>query len=245
MQTCSAIHTSPPLAVSYSLRRCLYFFLIIKSTIQYNGNMAAAFSDEEFERLCDGAPLAVFARWFADAKKSEPTNPEAVTLATATAAQPQARTVLLKAFGEDGFIFYTNRDSRKGQALRATPAAAMLFYWKSLSRQVAIEGAVRELSAEQTQAYFNTRPLGSRIAACASQQSRPLAALADFRAAVARLSQQYNDANPPPCPPAWRGFALHPNRMEFWCEGAMRQHQRAVFCKDANDQWTRGQLLYP
>ena len=188
-------------------------------------------------------PLELFAQWFGEARRAEKINPEAMTLATVAAdGTPQARTVLLKEFSEAGFVFYTNCESRKGTALRQTPRAALLFYWRELGRQISMEGAVQQMSAEETRPYFESRPRDSRIGALASAQSRPLAALADFRAAVAAAEAQHTGQEPP-LPPYWRGFRLSPQRFEFWQEGEFRLHRRIAFLP-AGAGW-RGELLQP
>lgn len=213
----------------------------------------AGMTDLEFEALRAARPMRVFEDWLAAGRQTEKINPESLTLATVGQdGMPQARTVLLKGVSDAGLVFYTNRESRKGEALRRTAKAAMLFYWRALARQVSIEGAVRELSAAQTQPYFDSRPLGSRIGAVVSQQSRPLESLAAFRAAVADCEKQRAGA-PPALPPYWRGFVLRPRRIEFWSEGEFRRHRRMVFTRadDAADDdlpgggWSAGQLLYP
>ena len=201
--------------------------------------------DREFERLVRRQPLAVFAEWFALARESEAVNPEAAALATADAAgRPQVRTVLLKQFSaEDGFVFFTNNQSRKAQAIAANPRAAMLFYWRALGRQASLEGPVAEIPRAQTEAYFRTRPRDSQIGAWASRQSRPLRAVADLRDAVAAREKEFAGKTPP-APPHWSGFRLRPARMEFWREGAFRLHRRVAFCADESGKW-RAELLQP
>lgn len=187
-------------------------------------------------------PFLLFAAWFAEAQASEPVDTNAMTLATVDAGgQPSARMVLLKDYDERGFVFYTNLESRKGQALTANPVAALLFYWKSLGRQVRIEGPVERLSAAESDEYYNSRPHGSRIGAHASAQSRPLESRTALKAKVAALQAQYPEGSPPPRPAYWAGTRVVPARIEFWHEGLYRLHSRVVYTR-AGDGWTREML---
>jgi pyridoxamine 5'-phosphate oxidase len=188
-------------------------------------------------------PIALFDAWFSEAKRSEPNDPEAVSVATATpGGLPSVRMVLLKGHGPEGFTFYTNADSRKGEELAANPNAALLFHWKSLRRQVRIEGPVEEVSAEEADAYFATRGRDSQIGAWASDQSRPLASRAEFLARCAKVAARYL-VGPVPRPPRWTGFRVKPERIEFWSDQPHRLHERRLFTRTA-DGWTEG-LLYP
>lgn len=190
-------------------------------------------------------PVALFADWFNEARASEPNDPDAVALATATAAgAPSVRMVLLKHFDTEGFVFYTNGQSRKGDELHANPQAAMLFHWKSLRRQVRIEGTVREVDPDMADAYFASRSRDSQIGAYASDQSRPMASRAEFVARIARATAQHL-VGKVPRPPHWTGFRLAPQRIEFWMDRPFRLHDRRLFSRDpAGGGWT-SELLYP
>ena len=201
--------------------------------------------DREFENLVARHPADIFAEWFALARQTEKINPEAASLATAAKdGKPQLRTVLLKRFAPDSFVFFTNNQSRKAKALAENPSAAMLFYWRGLGRQAALEGPVSELPREETGAYFKTRPRDSQIGAWASEQSRPLESFSELQSAVADREKEFAEARDIPLPPHWSGFRIAPTRMEFWREGAFRLHRRIVFCKGEGGEW-RAQLLQP
>ncbi|MEO6152888.1 MAG: pyridoxamine 5'-phosphate oxidase [Croceibacterium sp.] len=190
-----------------------------------------------------GDPLALFDAWFAEARASEPNDPNAMALATETlAGAPSMRMVLLKGHGRDGFVFYTNADSRKGDEIRANARAALLFHWKSLERQVRIEGPLSEVSAAMADAYFASRHPDSRLGSAASDQSRPLADRATYLARVAELRERY-PAGDVPRPPHWTGFCLAPERIEFWISRPHRLHERRLFVR-SGERWTSG-LLYP
>jgi pyridoxamine 5'-phosphate oxidase len=190
------------------------------------------------------APLALFGEWFAAAQASEPNDPEAFALATATPdGAPSLRMVLLKDWGPDGFVFYTNGHSRKGAELHANPQAAMLFHWKSLRRQIRIEGTVSEVSPEQADAYFASRSRDSQIGAHASDQSAPLGSRGEFLAKIAKTAARYL-VGPVPRPPHWTGFRLAPTAIEFWLDRPFRLHERRRFVRGADGSWTSS-LLYP
>lgn len=197
----------------------------------------------DFTQVCD--PFALFATWLAEATNSEINDPNAMTLATVDAhGLPDARMVLLKGHDRQGFVFYTNLQSRKGEELAASLRAALLFHWKSQRRQVRVRGGVEPVSAQEADAYFSSRPRISRIGAWASQQSRPLASRAVLEAAVAHFEQTY-PGEPVPRPPYWSGFRVVPQEIEFWQDGAFRLHDRIVFTRgDPGADWQR-QRLFP
>ena len=188
-------------------------------------------------------PFALFESWFADAWASEPNDPDAMALATVGAdGRPSSRMVLLKGHGPDGFVFYTNLDSRKGEELAAKPVAALLFHWKSLRRQVRIEGTVSAVSDGEADSYFASRGRDSRIGAWASDQSRPLESRDLFEARVDDVRDRF-EGEDVPRPPRWSGYRVTPDRIEFWQDRAHRLHERRLFIRDGDD-WDEG-LLYP
>lgn len=188
-------------------------------------------------------PFALFDAWLAEAVASEPNDPNAMALATADAAgRPSCRMVLLKGHGPDGFVFYTNREGRKASDLAANPHAALLFHWKSLRRQVRIEGAVELVSDAESDAYFASRSRDSQLGAWASDQSRPLADRATFEGRFAEMQAQFGDDDVPR-PPHWGGYRVVPESIEFWQDRTHRLHERRVFTRSAGG-WTEG-LLYP
>ena len=188
----------------------------------------------------DPDPLRQFAAWFAQAADAVAAS-EAVVLATATAAgAPSARMVLLKGFDQRGFVFYTNYFSRKGQEIAQNPRAAMLFHWPPLGRQVRIEGVVHRIDAAESDAYFRTRPPGSRLSAAASPQSRPVASRDVLEAAVAQLASRHPDGDVPR-PDEWGGLRLVASRFEFWQHGDDRLHDRFRYRREG-DIWTVDRL---
>ena len=188
-------------------------------------------------------PFQLFAEWFAEARQSEPNDPDAMALATATPdGRPSVRMVLLKGHGPDGFIFYTNLDSRKGAELEANQRAALLFHWKSLRRQIRIEGPVDSVSDEAADAYFASRSRDSQLGAWASYQSRPLDERATFERRYEDMTRRF-EGEPVPRPTRWSGFRVNPDSFEFWSDRAHRLHERRVFTPDAQG-WREG-LLYP
>ncbi|HUC19459.1 MAG TPA: pyridoxamine 5'-phosphate oxidase [Acetobacteraceae bacterium] len=195
------------------------------------------------EHVANEVPFGLFGEWFAAAEAAEPDNPNAMTLATATTdGAPSARIVLLKGWDEHGFVFYTNFESRKGMELAANPGAALLFYWKSLSRQIRIEGSTAAVTEAEADEYYGSRPRLSRIGAWASDQSRPLASRAALEARVASFEARY-PGEVVPRPPFWSGFRLMPARFEFWQERPFRLHERRIFVR-AGTGWQTG-MLYP
>jgi pyridoxamine 5'-phosphate oxidase len=190
----------------------------------------------------NASPLDLFHAWFAEAKQSEINDPNAMALATCTpAGVPSVRIVLMKVFDAEGLVFYSNRDSRKGGELTANPQAAVVFHWKSLQRQIRIEGSVAEISAAEADAYFKSRYRISQIGAWASHQSRPLDSRATLETRTAAYEAEY--PGEVPRPPYWTGFRLTPRSIEFWQERPHRLHDRVVFTEQGGI-WAK-QRLYP
>ncbi len=188
-------------------------------------------------------PIKLFDEWFAEARKAELNDPEAMALATAdSAGQPSVRMVLLKDHGPDGFIFYTNEQSAKGEQLAHNPRAGLLFHWKSLRRQVRIEGTVERVADADADAYFASRARDSQLGAWASNQSRPLDSRATFEQRFEQMKSQF-DGQEIPRPPHWHGYRVTPERIEFWSDRPHRLHERRLFVL-ADDGWSEG-LLYP
>lgn len=188
-------------------------------------------------------PFALFHRWFAEAVDIEqhPVEPNAMTLATVDAdGRPHCRVLLLKALDERGFTFFTNYDSAKGVELAARPFAAMTFFWPSLERQVRIEGRVEKVSAAESDAYFQVRPLGSRLGAWASPQSRVIAGRDELEQMLAETERRFMDTAPH-CPEHWGGYRLLPERMEFWQGRASRLHDRLNY-RLVDGGWQRERL---
>ncbi len=189
-------------------------------------------------------PILLFSAWLAEATALEPNDPEAMALATATPdGRPSVRMVLLKDHSPDGFTFYTNLESRKGGELVAQPDVALLFHWKSLRRQVRIEGPARPVAPEIADAYFATRARDSQIGAWASDQSRPLIDTATFEARFAAVTARFAGREVPR-PPHWSGFRVVPRRIEYWQDRAYRLHERRLFTRDAGGDWIEG-MLFP
>ena len=202
---------------------------------------------EDLPKIPVADPFALFEQWFAEAQEAEPNDPNAMALATSTpAGAPSVRMVLLKGHGPDGFVFYTNAQSRKGGEILANPQAALLFHWKSLRRQIRIEGALTEVTSEEADAYFHSRPFVSQLGSAASDQSRPLDDRETYIARVKLLEERFAGGDVPR-PPHWTGFRLAPERMEFWLAERNRLHERREFVRDAsngNGGWS-STLLYP
>ena len=193
-------------------------------------------------------PIAIFEAWMAEATASEPNDPNAVCLATATAeGRPSARMVLLKGVDHDrpggGFVFYTNLESRKGGELLGNPFAALCFHWKTLQRSVRVEGAVERVSDAEADAYYASRARGSRIGAWASKQSRPLEGRFALEKAVAEYTMKFG-VSEIPRPAFWSGFRVLPKRIEFWRDREYRLHERRLFTPDGQGGWREG-LLFP
>jgi pyridoxamine 5'-phosphate oxidase len=189
-------------------------------------------------------PLALFDAWFAEARASEPNDPEAMALATADGTgRPALRMVLLKGHGPAGFVFYTNEGSAKGRQLAANPAAALLFHWKSLRRQVRVTGPVERVSDAESDAYFASRGRQSQLGAWASDQSRPLASRDLFLGRVEDADARFADSAVPR-PPHWGGYRVVPDSIEFWQDRAGRLHERRLFTARPDGGWNEG-LLYP
>ena len=188
-------------------------------------------------------PHALFEDWFAEARRSEPNDPNAVAVASVGAdGMPSVRMVLLKGHDDRGFVFYTNCESRKGGELLANPKAGLLFHWKSLRRQVRVEGPVSVVSDAEADAYFATRGRDSRLGAWASDQSRPLDSRATFEARFADMAARFEGGDVPR-PPHWSGFRVQAERIEFWRDRPHRLHERRLFTR-SDGGWSEG-LLYP
>jgi pyridoxamine 5'-phosphate oxidase len=198
--------------------------------------------------IAEDEPFAPFARWFELAAKSEPLA-ETMTLATAASdGSPSLRAVLLKGADEHGFVFYTNLESRKAGELIANPRAALCFHWKSLARQVRVEGTAALVADDEADAYFATRARDSQIGAWASDQSRPLASHDELEQRFLRFSRQYTEQPIVPRPETWSGFRISPQRIEFWQERPFRLHDRVLFVREgprSESKTWRKERLFP
>ena len=187
-------------------------------------------------------PIQQFTRWFDEALQSRLLDVNAMTLATATpAGEPSARIVLLKGADENGFVFYTNYESRKGRDLAANPRACLLLFWAELERQVRVTGSVHRTSIEESDAYFHARPFESQIGAAISPQSRPVRDRAELEVPYAELLDKYQ-GQIVPRPANWGGYRLTPDAIEFWQGRKSRVHDRLLYTRGADGAWTRGRL---
>jgi len=188
-------------------------------------------------------PFAWFRRWMADAEASEPADPNAMTVVTVgSGGRPSARTILLKGVDPRGFVFYTNTHSRKGQELSVNPLISLLFYWKSLGRQIRVEGTVEPVTDAEADAYYATRARVSRLGAWASDQSRPLSERAELERRLKHFDAKYPGEDIPR-PPHWSGYRVLPDRFEFWRDMPYRLHDRTIFEHTPSGGWTRGKLF--
>ncbi len=189
-------------------------------------------------------PYELFKSWLEDAKISEPNDPNAMCLATAdSGGHPSNRMVLLNGLDERGFVFYTNAESRKGSDIAQNPFAALCFHWKSLRKQVRIEGSIETTSDTESDAYYNSRPRLSRIGSWASQQSRELPEFANLQDAVKFYEDKFKGQDDIPRPPYWKGFRVLPSKIEFWIDGEFRLHRRYVYQPDGSG-WSV-HMIYP
>ena len=190
-------------------------------------------------------PIQLFKLWMDEAKKAEPNDPNALSLATSDKNNfPSVRMVLLKDFNQNGFVFYTNLNSQKGNELKENPKVAMCFHWKSLLRQIRISGTVTQVNDEVADQYYNSRGYESRIGAWASKQSEELSSRDQLINSIKEYKNKYNKENKVPRPSHWSGWNLSPSGIEFWLDGQSRIHERLKYNKDRNGQWTKS-LLSP
>jgi len=189
-------------------------------------------------------PYDLCGSWFEDAEKKEPRDPNAMAIATVGAdGQPSLRMVLLKGYDQEGFVFYTNLTSQKAKEITAHPKVALLFHWKSLNRQIRIEGTASPVTDAEADEYFASRPRGSRIGAWASDQSSPMEGMFQLEKRVAEYTAKFGTADIPR-PRHWSGFRIDAQRIEFWEDRKFRLHERRVFTRRDDDQWDM-ERLYP
>ena len=185
-------------------------------------------------------PIQLFGAWMKEAKKTEPNDPNAVALATSNKKNiPSVRMVLLKDFGQNGFVFYTNLESQKGQELKENPNVAMCFHWKSLLRQIRVNGTVSLISNEVADEYYSSRSYESRIGAWASKQSKKIEDRSQLYQSIENYKKKYNDEDNVPRPSYWSGWCLLPSSIEFWLDGDNRIHERLKYTKNSNGEWTQ------
>ena len=189
-------------------------------------------------------PIVLFKKWFATAEKSETNDPNALSLATSSSdGISSVRMVLLKGLSDEGFVFYTNFNSKKGNDLNNNPNASMCFYWKSIRRQIRVSGKVSTIDKEEADKYFNSRDYGSKISAWASSQSKVMNNRNEFLNKIKEFEKKFPDKNNVPRPPYWSGWRIMPNEIEFWLEVKNRSHERLSYKKE-NNKWIR-EILYP
>lgn len=194
-------------------------------------------TNEIFEQFGNN-PITLCNNWLNDARESEINDPEAVCIATCDAqGNPSNRMVLIKQIDEDGFKFHTNADSRKGTDMASNPKAAMCLYWKSLRKQIRVEGTIEQATPEEADEYFSTRPIERQIGAWASKQSQPFDKRADMEASIEKYRAEFSDVENVPRPPYWQGYRLKPQKIEFWIASRDRLHTRFVYTKTENDSW--------
>jgi len=185
-------------------------------------------------------PIQLFDNWMEEAKKTEPNDPNAVALATSSKNNvPSVRMVLLKDFNQNGFVFYTNLDSQKGNELKQNPNVAMCFHWKSLLRQIRVNGTVSLVPNEVADDYYNSRSYESRIGAWASKQSKELKNRDQLNNSIEEYKKKYADKNKVPRPNYWSGWNLSPTSIEFWLDGNSRIHERLKYTKNSKGGWIR------
>ena len=190
-------------------------------------------------------PIELFKVWMDEAKKSEPNDPNALSLATSNKNNiPSVRMVLLKEFNQNGFVFYTNLNSQKGNELKENPNAAMCFHWKSLLRQIRISGTITQVEDSVADQYYNSRGYDSRIGAWASKQSKELKNRDELENSIKEFKKKFNDENNVPRPSYWSGWNLSPTRIEFWLDGDSRIHERLNYTIDKSGNWIKS-LLSP
>lgn len=195
-------------------------------------------------RISRAVPFELFQQWLDEAGKTEPNDPNAMAIASVGAdGMPSVRMVLLKGFDERGFVFYTNLESQKGQELAAHPKAALCFHWKSLKRQVRVEGNVEPVSKEEADAYYASRARDSRIGAWASKQSHRMQGRFELEQRVAKYALKFGIGEIPR-PEFWSGFRVVPSKIEFWRDKPFRLHERVIYLPDGKDGWTT-QILFP
>ena len=185
-------------------------------------------------------PIQLFKIWMDEAKKSEPNDPNAFSLATSNKESlPSVRVVLLKEFNQSGFVFYTNLNSQKGDELKENPKAAMCFHWKSLLRQIRVSGTAIQVEDEIADQYYNLRDYESRIGAWASKQSKELSSRNELMNLIKQFKKKYNDEDNVPRPSHWSGWNLSPTSIEFWLDGDNRIHERLKYTKDKSNNWIK------